>query len=336
MKKIKLIGMTSLAAMTLLAGCDQLGLGNSKSDTMTPSAAIATIGDKTITQDQLYQTMKASVGVGTLRTMILTSVLEQSVPDTDAIKQEIDETVDKQIEQVGGEEAFKQFLAAQKISTVADYRQSLYTQQLFRKLAEREVDQSDAAIQDYYDNKYSIKMEAQHILVKTEEEANAILDRLRNGETFEDLAKENSIDGSAANGGRLSPFTTGQMIAEFENAVKEGKNGEVIQAPVQSKFGYHIIKVINNGQEKPALDTVKDTVKEEYLSAKINDNSFTSDVLSKLIKEAKIDIKEDDLKPALDELLAIVKQAEEAAAAQSSAQATSETAESAAESSSAE
>lgn len=84
---------------------------------------------------------------------------------------------------------------------------------------------------------------ARHILVDTEEEANAIVKRLENGITFEYLAQKYSKCPSAANGGDLGFFKRGQMVKEFEQAAFNMKPGE-ISKPIKTEFGWHLIKVV--------------------------------------------------------------------------------------------
>ena len=87
------------------------------------------------------------------------------------------------------------------------------------------------------------KVHAKHILVKTEEEANAILYDLKNGQEFEEIAKEKSTCPSGKKGGDLGWFGKGMMVKEFETAAFELKPGE-LSKPVKTQFGWHIIKVI--------------------------------------------------------------------------------------------
>lgn len=86
---------------------------------------------------------------------------------------------------------------------------------------------------------------ARHILVATEEEAKAVIERLNNGEDFGKLAAELSTDtGSGANGGNLGWFGKGRMVAPFEEAVFKLNVGQ-ISDPVQSDFGWHVIQLID-------------------------------------------------------------------------------------------
>lgn len=88
-----------------------------------------------------------------------------------------------------------------------------------------------------------IRVEASHILLETEEEAKNVLERVRKGEDFATLAKELSTDKvSGENGGELGYFGRGTMIKEFSDAAFSMNVGDVSE-PVQSQFGYHIIKL---------------------------------------------------------------------------------------------
>ena len=80
-----------------------------------------------------------------------------------------------------------------------------------------------------------------HILVKTEKEVNAILDRIKKGNKFSAIAKEVSICPSKKRGGDLGTFGRGQMVKEFESAAFALEKGQ-ISGIVKTQFGYHIIK----------------------------------------------------------------------------------------------
>jgi len=88
----------------------------------------------------------------------------------------------------------------------------------------------------------SDKIKCSHILVKKQSEAMSILDRLKKGESFANLARELSIDrGSAKKGGDLGLFGRGVMVKAFEETAFRLSKGEISQ-PVKTEFGYHIIK----------------------------------------------------------------------------------------------
>mmetsp|Transcript_16204 Transcript_16204/g.33263 ORF Transcript_16204/g.33263 Transcript_16204/m.33263 type:complete len:155 (-) Transcript_16204:378-842(-) len=89
-----------------------------------------------------------------------------------------------------------------------------------------------------------VKATARHILVKTTEEADEIIERLQGGATFASLASQFSTCPSGSSGGSLGSFSPGTMVAEFDKVIfsPETNLGEVV-GPVQTQFGYHLIVV---------------------------------------------------------------------------------------------
>lgn len=127
----------------------------------------------------------------------------------------------------------------------------------------------DAEVQAAYDAEMkdfvAVKeYNAAHILVATEDEAKAIEAELAAGGDFAAIAKEKSTDpGSGANGGSLGWFSAGQMVPEFEAAVVALKPGE-ISAPVQSQFGWHIVRLDEvRDSAPPPLDQVRPQIENE-------------------------------------------------------------------------
>ena len=87
----------------------------------------------------------------------------------------------------------------------------------------------------------SNKIHCAHILVKTEKEANKVLERLKKGDKFLHIAKDVSLCPSKKRGGDLGTFGRGQMVKEFEKAAFDLQKGQ-ISGIVKTKFGYHIIR----------------------------------------------------------------------------------------------
>jgi peptidyl-prolyl cis-trans isomerase C len=111
---------------------------------------------------------------------------------------------------------------------------------------------------------------AQHILVESEEEAKKIKGELDAGADFAEIARASSLDpGSGANGGDLGWFGLGMMVEPFETAVIGMEPGQV-SAPVQTQFGWHLIK-LNEVREAagPTLDEKRDELASELQNAAI-------------------------------------------------------------------
>ena len=105
------------------------------------------------------------------------------------------------------------------------------------------------------------EMRARHILVETEAKAKEVFELIAHGEDFARMAKQHSKDpGSKEEGGDLGYFTRGQMVLVFEESALKLKKGEVSQ-PVQSQFGWHIIKLEDKRQRgAPPFDQIKDRI----------------------------------------------------------------------------
>ena len=84
-------------------------------------------------------------------------------------------------------------------------------------------------------------MNAQHILVEHEHQAQDALKKIEEGVSFDDVAKSFSICPSGKRGGHLGVFKKGQMVPDFEKAVLDLDVGDVSE-PIKTRFGYHVIK----------------------------------------------------------------------------------------------
>lgn len=131
----------------------------------------------------------------------------------------------------------------------------------------------------YDENTHLFKTEEQvkasHILVETEEEANTVVEAIAGGMTFEEAAKEYSKCPSNAQGGDLGFFQKGQMVPEFETATF-ALEMNVLSAPVQTQFGYHIIqKTDTKAAEVQTFDAVQDQIMHQLLIQKQNNAYLT-------------------------------------------------------------
>lgn len=128
---------------------------------------------------------------------------------------------------------------------------------------------TDDAIKARYERDYANKpgeeeIDAAHILVADEDKAKSIIKQLDAGADFKKLATENSTDPSAkGNGGDLGFFKKADMLPEFSDAAFALKPGEITQTPIHTRFGWHVIKLINRRTAPaPTLDTVRDDIRQ--------------------------------------------------------------------------
>jgi parvulin-like peptidyl-prolyl isomerase len=216
---------------------------------LPPETIVLTIGTEKITKAQFEELLAAlaqgrPLPTGADKRRVATQLGELHAVAQEARKRKIDQN-----------EVTKKLVALQTDQVLASELQ---------KQVASEVKVDDAAAQTYYDShkaQYE-QVKALHILIRfkgssvplkpnekdlTEAEALAkaeeIRKKLADGGDFAAIAKAESDDtGTAANGGALPPFSKGQMVKEFEDAVYNQPIGELSQ-PVKTKYGYHIIKV---------------------------------------------------------------------------------------------
>lgn len=124
---------------------------------------------------------------------------------------------------------------------------------------------TDALVEQAYTEQYlnapaETEYRASHILVDTEEEAKNLIEALKNGTDFAELAKEKSTGPSGANGGDLGWFTPEKMVPEFGNAVKDMARGGISE-PIKTQFGWHVIKLFDKRDvPPPPLAIVRESI----------------------------------------------------------------------------
>jgi peptidyl-prolyl cis-trans isomerase C len=157
---------------------------------------------------------------------------------------------------------------------------------------------TDEALQAAYAERFEnaaprIEYNAAHILVSTEEEAQKLKGEIDGGADFAEVARANSTDGAAANGGSLGWFSEGMMVAPFQEAVMAMEAGTV-SAPVQTQFGWHLIQLKETRQAAaPTLDEVRDELASEI------EQSVVEAHIAKLSEGASITRPGEGLDPAL-------------------------------------
>jgi peptidyl-prolyl cis-trans isomerase C len=117
---------------------------------------------------------------------------------------------------------------------------------------------------------------ARHILVETEDQAKAIITKLKAGEKFEDLAKDSQDPGSKERGGDLGWSNKASYVKPFADAMAALEKGKTTETPVKSDFGYHVIQLEDVRDMKvPTLDEIKpqltQRIQQQMVEKHIND-----------------------------------------------------------------
>jgi peptidyl-prolyl cis-trans isomerase C len=143
-----------------------------------------------------------------------------------------------------------------------------------------------AAYEDYKKEMGDKEYSARHILVKTEAEAKDIIAQINKGGDFAKLAKEKSLDpGSKDKGGDLGWFSPAGMVKPFSDAVIGLQKNAVTTAPVQTQFGWHVIKLVDTrAAQVPSYDKVKDGLERTLQQRKLEK------MMLGLKDKAKIDV----------------------------------------------
>ena len=198
-----------------------------------------------------------------LSLLIQREIFERGAADFDV---EIDDdAVEEQVAaQAGGiedEDELREALAAQGITPEFMRLQSelqLYQERVGDELAAEGDGVSDEQMQAAYDELYGDAPAARHILLDSEEEAEAALERLDDGEDFGEVALDESTDPSVEeNEGELGPIIEGPFDQDVAEAVYAAEDGEIV-GPVETQFGFHVIERL----APPPMEEVEDEVRD--------------------------------------------------------------------------
>jgi foldase protein PrsA len=247
-----------------------------------------------ITKEEFYEELKSQYGEQVLQTLVRKEVLKNNYEVSE-------EAVNKEFETIKEQygEKFESLLQQNGYGDEEEFKETVRMSLLQEKAASDGIEITEEEMKNYYD-RMKTEIQASHILVEDEETANEVKQKLEDGEDFAALASEYSSDGSSEQGGKLGWFGPGEMVAEFEDKAYELEPGEVSE-PVQSQFGYHIIKVTDKRDKediKPYED-MKDQIKRTLTSQKVDQAELQSR-MDQLIKEAEVDVKIDEFNGLFD------------------------------------
>ena len=161
----------------------------------------------------------------------------------------------------------------------AKLKENFISQYSVRKILES-VSVSDEEAEEFYKANPNLfvtpaQIRASHILVAEEEKAAELYAKIQSGESFEELAIDNSTCPSGVNGGDLNFFSKGQMVPEFEEAAYALEVGQVSE-PVKTQFGYHIIKLTEKKEDQQhSFEEVLPNIIQNLTAQKQNETYFT-------------------------------------------------------------
>jgi peptidyl-prolyl cis-trans isomerase C len=241
---------------------------------------IATVNGEKIYQSELQRNINQIPNYDSLPTeqqVIIKEKIVQAITKLTAVVQEAKKL------NIQDSTAYKQQLK--------DFKQQLMYSTLLEDHIRNVV--TEAKLKEFYNkNKDSFvenKAKASHILLQTEAEANEVIQKLKAGGDFAELASEYSIGPSAKDGGNLGWFNKDTMVGEFSKAVFELEPGKYTQKPVKTQFGWHVILLEDKVVDTPSLyEDVKEQINQEVMQIEVEN------YLEKIINKAEIVIEDED------------------------------------------
>lgn len=275
---------------------------------------VATIDGMTLTADELYEDMKDIYSVSSLLDKLDTKILTDKYPDTDEMDDEVTSQAEnyykayEQYYKMSKEDFLKQngfntekkFLEYLKLNN----RRTKYV----KEYTENEV--TDKEIDKYYEDKVYGDINTKHMLVKVDSSASdddkkeaenlakEIISKLDEGKTFDEVKEEYKDKITYEELGYKS--YNAALEEAYKNEMKNLKDGEYSKEPVKTSYGYHIVYRIDQ-KEKPALEDIKDQIKEEIADEKIsNDKNLYYVALDKMRENANLKFEDTVLKDKYD------------------------------------
>lgn len=289
-----LVGAVAASGL-LMAGC-------------STSTEVASTEAGRVREDELYERMKNEMtqsgmtyGEQMLQQILLEDILENKY-EKSVSDEEVDEVYETEAELYGGAEAFEEMLELQGM-TVDEVKESLRSTLYVRAAISDHVDITEEDIEQAYED-YQLDSTVAHILVDEEELAQDIIDQLNDGADFAELVAEHSTDlGTVEANGELL-MQPGRFVPEFEAAANELAQDEITQEPIESQFGYHVIKMVEIG-EKGTLEEERENIETMLLDSYMSDPAIVQEAVGKLVREANVQIADEDLSGALQNFLAV-------------------------------
>jgi peptidyl-prolyl cis-trans isomerase C len=230
-----LLAVSAIALFSTLAGAAE------------PAKAVATVNGKVIPQARVDALLSAQLAQGRpdspeLRGAVREELVRREILVQAAEKKGLDKNMDVQAQMM---------MARQSVLIGAYLGDYVKGHPITDDMLQKEYE----AIRKVLGEK---EYKARHVLVAGEDEAKAIIDKLKKGEKFDDLAKQSQDPGSKDRGGDLGWANQAAYVKPFADAMVKLEKGKFTEAPVRSDFGWHVIQLDDVREMKaPSLDEVK-------------------------------------------------------------------------------
>jgi len=239
MKRVSTLAALLLAALLSPAAPAQ--------EAKAPAKAVATVNGMAIPKVRADVLVAGQHAQGTpespdLRTKVREELIRREVIAQEAKKKGFDKKP----------EVAAQMEMARQVALIQAYiRDYIRTHPVSSESLKKEYDQVVARLGDK-------EYKARHILVDQEDEAKAVIDKLKAGGKFEDLAKQSKDPGSKERGGELGWSSPGNYVKPFSDALVKLAKGQYTAAPIKSNFGWHVIQLDDIRERKlPSFDEAK-------------------------------------------------------------------------------
>ncbi|WP_180948870.1 peptidylprolyl isomerase [Carnobacterium maltaromaticum] len=288
-KKLIISGAVFLGLLT--AGCTN------------SSATVASTTAGKVTQEELYQEMKANYGESTLQTMLIEQVLAEKYGDS-ATTKKINAKFNEVAEMYGDTEAFESILVQYGYANGAAYKATIKQNLLIEAAVKDKTNLTDADYKELWEN----SLYFQTILVADEDTAKEVITKLDAGEKFKDLATEYSTDTTTSENGGDASFYNTSTGTTYDTSVTDAaaklNDGDFTKTAISTDAGFYIINmVVNPTSTSKTWQDYQAELKETAVTANLADSTFTTEIMTTLLKAANVQIKDSDLENALSAYL---------------------------------
>lgn len=288
MKRIIKVGALAASSFSLLflTGCS------------SNNQEVAQYGDKKISQEQFYQELKSSPTSKTiLANMLIYGALKEAY-GSKLNKDQVEADYNSYKKRYGSQ--FDSFLKENSY-TKKSFKQMIELNYLSKIALKKQMKPTTSQLKEEWKD-YQPKITVQHISTTSRDTANTVIEKLNNGESFASLASKYSVDSlTSSNGGKLSAFDmqNRRYDSTFKKAAYKLKNDEYAKEPIKVTNGYEVIKMINHPKKGNFADKQKELTDAIYNKWASN-SRMMNNVISQVLKEQHVSIKDKDLESALD------------------------------------